>query len=77
MGGYRSSPELTKLSIAESKINTTYAIKEMCGKLSTIKDGESTYRMLLSSKISYLETRDVPCLVFLMVMEVYKMINRS
>ena len=77
MGGYRSSPELTKLSINESKINTTYSIKEMCGKLSATKDGESTYKMLLLLRTNYIEIRDVLYLVFSTVMVVDMMISRS
>ena len=49
----------------------------MCGKLSTTKDGESTYKMLLLLRTNYLEIRDVLYLVFSMVMVVDMMISRS
>jgi hypothetical protein len=32
MGGYRSQPDLKKLSVFETKTNTSYAVKEMTGR---------------------------------------------
>lgn len=74
MGGYRSEPELTKLSIFEKKVNTTYAIKEMCGNIFTIKDGENIWKTHLLLSISFQKILVVPFLLYLMDMEVIQLL---
>jgi hypothetical protein len=47
MGGFRSQPDLEKHTISKESLGLTYAITSMCGNSSLMKDGDSTWRMLI------------------------------
>lgn len=53
MGSFRSQPDLVKHTEAKEETAFSYAVTHMCGKKTSIQDGESTWKTHISANLNY------------------------